>query len=93
MTRIESIQDVIPISTGSIETILHNELSLKKVCAKWVPYVLSDENKRKRVEVYRQLLEYLDNGFQNIITGDETWFNFLRMTVTFGSVGEKTVPK
>ena len=33
---IENIQKVIPISTGSIETILHNELSVKKVCAKWV---------------------------------------------------------
>lgn len=31
---IENIQEVIPISTGSIETILHNELSVKKVCAK-----------------------------------------------------------
>ena len=36
---IESIQEVIPISAGSIETILRNELSVKKVCAKWVPHV------------------------------------------------------
>ena len=77
---IENIQEVIPISTGSIETILHNELSVKKVCAKWVPHVLSDENKRKRVEISRQLLEYLDNGFQNIITGDESWFNFFTVS-------------
>jgi transposase len=39
---IESIQEVIPISTGSTETILHNELSVKKVCAKWVPHVLTN---------------------------------------------------
>ena len=77
---IESIQEVISISTGSIETILHNEISVKKVCAKWVPHVITDENKRKRVEISRQLLEYLDNGFQNIITGDEAWFHFFTVS-------------
>ena len=31
---IESIRQVVPISAGSIETILCNEISVKKVCAK-----------------------------------------------------------
>src|SRR5688572_17154745 len=73
---IEGIQQVVPISAGSIETILHNEISVRKVCAKWVPHVLTEENKQKRVEISKRLLGYLDNGFRNIITGDETWIHF-----------------
>src|SRR6185312_15691670 len=34
----------------------------------------------ERVEISRQLLEYLDNGFQNNITGDESWFNFFTIS-------------
>lgn len=37
---IESIQQVVAISAGSIETILHNEISVRKVCAKWVRDVM-----------------------------------------------------
>jgi len=43
-------------------------------------FVLNDENKQKRVEISKQLLEYLDNGFQNIITGDETWLYFFTVS-------------
>ena len=34
------------------------------------------ENKKNWVEISKQLLEILDNGLNNIITGDETWFHF-----------------
>lgn len=77
---IESIQQVVPISIGSIENILHNEIFVRKVCAKWVPHVLTDENKQKRVEISKQLLRYFDNGFKNIITGDETWLHFFTVS-------------
>ena len=49
---IESIQEAISISTGSIETILHNEISVKKVCAKWVTHVITGERE----------LRFLDNS-------------------------------
>lgn len=77
---IDNIQRVVPISIGSIETILHEEISVSKICAKWVPHTLTNENKQKRVEVSKQLLEYFENGFQNIITGDETWLHFFTVS-------------
>ena len=49
---------------------------MRKLCKKWVPHVLTDENKQKRVECSRQLLQTLEGGFRNIITGDETWIHF-----------------
>lgn len=73
---ITAIEENLGISRGSIRNILHNELNVHKICKKWVPHVLTDENKKNRVEISKQLLEILDNGLKNIITGDETWFHF-----------------
>src|SRR5438128_680269 len=59
------------ISYGCAYTILHKELELCKVAAKWITHVLTEENKKRRVEISRQLLLILDKGFLNIITGDK----------------------
>nr|CAG8632453.1 2228_t:CDS:2 [Entrophospora candida] len=71
---------MVSIPTESIETILHEEISVRKVCAKWVPYTLTNENKQKQFKVSKQLFGYLENGFRNIITGDETWLHFFTVS-------------
>src|SRR6185312_5363779 len=68
------------ISRERITHILRNELDFHKVCAKWVPHKLSEDNKRLRVEVSKQLLETLKEGYNNIITGDETWIYFFTVS-------------
>ncbi|CAH1764705.1 481_t:CDS:2 [Entrophospora sp. SA101] len=77
---IYNIQQMVSIPTESIETILHEEISVRKVCAKWVPYALTNENKQKQFKVSKQLFGYLENGFRNIITGDETWLHFFTVS-------------
>ena len=77
---IRKIEEEVGISKERIGHILHNELDLHKVCAKWVPHVLTEENKKNRVEISKQLLEILENGFQNIITGDKTWVNYFTVS-------------
>jgi len=39
------------VSYGTISVIIHDELKLKKLCARWVPHQLSEECKQKRVEI------------------------------------------
>ena len=56
-----------------IDHIFYSKLQLTKVCAKWVSHKLLAEHKEKRVEISKQLLEILEKGYNNIITGDETW--------------------
>ena len=46
---IRRIEEEVGISKERIGHILHNELDLHKVCAKWVPHVLTEENKKNRV--------------------------------------------
>ena len=77
---IRIIEEEVGILKERIGYILHNELNLHKVCAKWVPHVLTEENKKNRVEISKQLLEILENGFQNIVTGDETWIYYFTVS-------------
>ena len=68
------------VSQARIVHILNNELGMHKVCAKWVPHKLTADHKEKRVELSKQLLETLKEGYNNIITGDETWMYFFTIS-------------
>jgi histone-lysine N-methyltransferase SETMAR len=79
ITVLELSQEV-GISVGSVEEILHNELNVSKVSARWVPRLLSPEHKERRLVAVTQLLqrheregaEFLDS----ILTYDETWVHY-----------------
>ena len=60
----------------SVQRILREELNMRKVCAKVVPKVLSDEQKELREELCLDLLRCIENEpvlLNSIITCDETW--------------------
>ena len=64
------------MSVGSAYSLIHDSLKFSKVCARWVPKELTEERKRKCLDVCsRHLACYRegDNFLQQIVTGDETW--------------------
>ncbi|GFS07493.1 transposase [Elysia marginata] len=64
------------ISIGSVETILHDHLNLNKVSARWVPRLLTTDQKQERVNCCKHLLRQEANDaffFRRIVTMDETW--------------------
>ena len=75
--KIWEIQAETGISYGSISRILHDELLLSKVSARWVPKNLSAFDKHRRVECATANLTLLNADekkfFARIVTGDETW--------------------
>ena len=71
-TTTQQLADHIGISKERVQYILHKELDLQKVTAKWIPHFLTEENKQRRVDCARELLVMLDQEFFNIIMGDET---------------------
>ncbi|UYV61594.1 hypothetical protein LAZ67_1005460 [Cordylochernes scorpioides] len=67
----------IEIGCSSIGSIMSDVLNFRKVCARWVPRLLSENHKQQRMEAARAFLEMHrrdgDQLFSRIVTGDESW--------------------
>ena len=65
------------ISKSVVQEIVHDRLGFRKVSARWVPKMLTDDHKARRRSVSEQLLNrYRDDEqslLEDVITGDETW--------------------
>lgn len=74
---IREIALVVGIPSGSVFTILHEKLGVRKCCARWVPHMLTDEQKEARVIWCQTMLKKFEEGHSRlvweILTGDETW--------------------
>jgi [histone H3]-lysine36 N-dimethyltransferase SETMAR len=73
---IEAIAEETNISWSSIQEILTEDLNMKRIAAKWVPRLLNDDQKQKRLDVCRDLQNQIQsdpNFLKKVITGDETW--------------------
>ena len=70
------VAEELNVNRESVRTILLEELHMRKVCAKIVPKLLSDNQKEHRVRVCEDMLERIkaDPDFLGrIITGNESW--------------------
>lgn len=73
---IREMADTLNISFGSVQHILANELKMSRVCAKFVPRILTEEQTENRLRIASDLLQTSteDPSFlSKIVTGDETW--------------------
>jgi len=68
------------VSRSVIYDIVSEKLGSKKLCARWVPKMLTDEHKQKHLAAAHQFLQRHqiegDQSFDHIITGDETWISY-----------------
>ena len=74
---VQEIEELNGIHSSSVLKILHERLGLRKICARWVPHLLTDQQKQSRVRLASQVIEKYDKcdprRFEEIVTGDETW--------------------
>jgi transposase len=73
---LREIAEEVNISFGSCQAILTEDLAMRCVAAKFVPRLLSDDQKSQRLEVCEELkrrVEMEPHFMSRIITGDETW--------------------
>ena len=74
---VKDIASCTGISEGSVQTILKRRLALGKVCARWVPHLLTEEQKTQRHKRAREILKTYtgctSRVISNLLTGDETW--------------------
>ncbi|XP_062618459.1 histone-lysine N-methyltransferase SETMAR-like [Saccostrea cucullata] len=73
---VAELASMFDISSGTAFTILSQHLDMKRVSARWIPKLLTDEDKTKRLQLSRAFLRRYsneDNFLQRIVTTDETW--------------------
>ena len=74
---VKDIASCTGISEGSVLTILKKRLDLRNICARWVPQLLTEEQKTQRLKCARELLKTYKSCnsrvISNLLTGDKTW--------------------
>ena len=74
---VKDIASCTGISEGSVQTILKKRLDLRKVCARWVPHLFTEEQKTQRLKCAQEFLKTYkvcnSRAISNLPTGDETW--------------------
>ena len=77
---IEEISKYTEISTGCINCILKEDLGVRKVCARWVPYSLAEAQQKLRLECCQKILLQFEKCdvwiLYEIATIDETWIYY-----------------
>jgi len=74
--NVRLIADQVRLPKSIVHEIVMTELQMRKVCAKLVPKVLTDEQKENPVSISRELLDRVRGNpdfLEQVITGDETW--------------------
>ena len=74
---LRSIASEVGLSFGAVQTILTDILGMPKVSARWVPRIMTDEQKRPRLDISRYLLSRYEDDpgdfIDRVVTQDETW--------------------
>ena len=73
---VRDIARKVGISRSTVHLILKKHLKCRKISARWVSQLLTDEKKRQRIKVAKKLLQmfpkYDKKQFANFVKGDET---------------------
>ncbi|UYV71772.1 hypothetical protein LAZ67_9000327 [Cordylochernes scorpioides] len=73
---IRELSEDLDISFGTCQTIIKNDLHLKRSPAKFVPHLLTNEQKEPRKETCKNMVEMFNSDphwLKNVITREETW--------------------
>jgi histone-lysine N-methyltransferase SETMAR len=77
--KVCEIAEIIGISKEHVGYTLHEELDMKKLCARWVLRLLTADQKHSRIKISEQCLEHFNRNKTDFvlrfITMDETWIH------------------
>ena len=78
---LQSIANEVSISFGAVQSILTDILGLSKVSARWVPGMLTDDQKKTRLDISRYLLSCYEDDpgdfMEPVVTQDDPWVHHL----------------
>jgi len=73
---VREVADEVGISIGSCRKTFTEKLQMRRVSAKFVLHLLTDDQKENHAGISQELLADAngnENFLKNIVTGDETW--------------------
>ena len=73
---IEKISVQFDVSLGTVHTIIHAEVRMWKICAKFVPRVLREDQKERCYHDSRKMVELINSDpavLDTLVTCDESW--------------------
>ena len=73
---IETISAQFDVSVGTVHTIIHKELKMQRICAKFVPRALREDQKERRCHDSREMVELVNSDpavLDVLVTCDESW--------------------
>lgn len=78
--KVREIASAVGISTERVHNILHKHLDMRKLSARWVPRLLTLEQKRNRVRYCMDGLQLFQKNPEDFkrrfVTVDETWIHY-----------------
>ncbi|KAL4091078.1 hypothetical protein QTP88_025819 [Uroleucon formosanum] len=93
--RIQDMANALGISYGSVQNILKDDLGMGRVCAKFVPRILTEDQMENRKLIAAELFKRSVNEkdfLSKIVTGDETWVMLIVFFDNEGLVHWEFVP-
>jgi len=73
----KSIVEQLGISRERVGAIVHEDLDMRKLSAKWLPKCLNADQKRQQCQSSEQISEFFqrdpNNFLSRLVTMDETW--------------------
>ena len=73
---IEIISAQFDVSVGTVHTIIREELKIQKICMKFVPRVLREDQKERHCHDSREMVELINSDpavLDALMTSDESW--------------------
>ena len=76
LVSIETITAQFDVSVGTVHTIIREKLKMRKICAKFVPRVLREDQKERRCHDSREMVELINSDpavLDALVTCDKSW--------------------
>ena len=77
--NVREIVEIVPISNEPVVNILHSHFCMRKLCARWVLWLLTIDQKHIRVTTSEQNLAYFNRNpkefLRRFVTMNETWIH------------------
>ena len=90
---VKHLAAITKMSVSSIENVLHDHLHMSNVSARWVPRLLTPNQKKQRADNCKELIELESKDirfFYRIVTMDETWVHHFDPEMKSSSMQWKT---